>query len=164
MIVNKYAPSVFSRTVWFLLAVNSFAAVIVSNSADASITLALSLLIGNAAMCLVSFWKGTKLFGWLEIVCLMLLLLSGIFWITIDAPIINLLIGLSAHFIGAVPTYKQVWQMPKGESKMFWGLFFLASVLSLVVSLDQSLTKVILPFYFILFDGSILLLCFRKTN
>jgi cation transport ATPase len=164
MLQNKYAPSTFSRVVWVLLAINSFAGVLLSNSSKASILLAAILLIGNAAVCIVSFAKGTREMGHLEYVCLALLIISGVIWIFFKAPLINLSISLIAHFIGAAPTYKKVWRNPKSENTAFWLLFFLASVLSIFVSDHSSLKTIILPIYFIFFDGSIVLLTLRKYS
>lgn len=164
MLRGTYAPSLFSRVVWLLLAVNSFAGVILSQSTKASILLAGILLLGNAAICIASFWKGTRSIGRVEIGCLGLLFISLLIWIFFKAPLVNLLISLSAHFIGAIPTYRRVWINPKSESTAFWSLFFIASVLSVVVSLGEPLKLVVLPLYFALFDGSMCVLSLRHTN
>ena len=162
MLKGKYLPSTFSRVVWVLLAINSFAGVVLSKSSQSSILLGAILLLGNIAVCIVSFWKGTKTIGKLEYYCIALLVLSGIIWIFFRAPLVNLAISLFAHFIGAAPTYKKVWQNPKGESIAFWSLFFLASVLSIFASQGHSFEMMILPIYFAVFDGSIFLLSMRR--
>lgn len=164
MIQNKYSPSTFSRIIWVLLSINSFAGVALSNSSNASILLGGILLIGNVAMCIVSFWKGTREIGKLEFICIGLLILSGIIWIFFRAPLVNLLISLFAHFIGAAPTYKKVIKDPRSESTSFWSLFFFASLLSIFAGGYASLWTIILPLYFTLFDGSIFALSLRKRN
>lgn len=164
MLKGTYAPSVFSRVVWLLLAINSFAGVIVSNSTTASILLAGIFLVGNAAICLVSFWKGSKDFGKLEIFCLVLLLISGLVWVFFDAPLVNLGISLFAHFLGALPTYKRVWVNPESESTLFWFYFFAASALSIFASSGHSFELIIFPIYFTFFDGSLFLLSLRKQS
>lgn len=161
MLRNKYSPSVFSRIVWVLLAINSFVAVVLSGS-SASILLGAILLLGNIAICIISFSKGTKGMGNLEYICLVLLAISVLIWIFFRAPVVNLVISLAAHFIGAAPTYKKVWLDPKSEDVTFWFLFFLASALSIFVSDYSSLTTILLPIYFAAFDGSILLLAMRR--
>lgn len=162
MLMGKYSPSVFSRVIWLLLAINSFAGVVISKSTNASILLAGIFLVGNAAICLASFWKGSKEFGKLEIFCLALLLVSCFVWILFDSPLINLGISLLAHFVGALPTYKRVWLHPKSESTLFWFYFFGASALSIFASSDSTVKTVIFPLYFTLFDGSLFLLSLRK--
>jgi hypothetical protein len=164
MLHGKYAPSVFSRVVWLLLAVNSFAGVVLSKGSKASVLLALILLAGNAAICLTSFWKGTRSFGKLEWFCVALLIVSGLVWVFFRAPLINLGLSLLAHFIGAAPTYKRVWHNPKTESTAFWSLFFGASVLSIFASSGNTLSAVVFPIYFTLFDGSMFFLSARPIR
>jgi hypothetical protein len=121
------------------------------------------MLIGNIAICIASFWKGTRTIGRLEYYCLALLGVSVLVWIFFKAPLVNLSVSLFAHFIGAVPTYKKVWQNPKSESVAFWSLFFAASVLSIFASPSLALGTILLPVYFALFDGSIFVLAMRKS-
>jgi hypothetical protein len=161
MLQNKYSPSTFSRIIWLLLSVNSFFGVLLSGS-DSSILLASIFMVGNLAICIVSFWKGSKRFGLIESVCTGLLIVSIFIWLFFDTPIINLIISLVAHFIGGVPTYRKVWANPQSESVGFWSLFFLASIVSLVTAQTFQIDKIIFPIYFILFDGSMFLLAFRK--
>lgn len=164
MLQDTYAPSVFSRVVWLLLAVISFAGVWASQGTSASVLLAGVFLLGNAAICVTSFWKGTKETGTLEFVCLGLLVLSGVVWAVFDAPLVSLCMSLFAHLVGAAPTYRRVWKNPANESAGFWSLFFVASVLSIIASLGEPLRLVIFPIYFTLFDGSMTLLSLRRTR
>lgn len=164
MFKNKYSPSTFSRVIWVLLSINSFAGVIISNSSTSSIVLGGVLLLGNIAICIASFWKGTKTIGKLEYFCITLLLISALIWIFLDAPLVNLSIGLFAHFVGGLPTYKKVWIDPGSESLGFWSLFFFASLLSIFVADTHFLKDLILPIYFSLFDGSMFLLALRKIK
>jgi hypothetical protein len=164
MINGKYSPSLFSRIVWLLLAVNTFAGVLLSHGTSASVLLGSIILVGNLAITVVSFWKGTKEFGNLEYFCIIMLVISGLIWIIFSAPLINLAISLFAHFIGALPTYKKVWRDSSSESTAFWSLFFFASLLSIFANSGASLSMVILPIYFTLFDGSIFVLTLRKKH
>ncbi len=164
MLNGKYAPSVFSRVVWLLLAVISFAGVVVSNSTKPSMLLAGIFLLGNATICLTSFWKGTRDIGKLEYICLAILVISGLVWITFKAPLVSVAISLFAHFVGAVPTYKRVWEKPSSESTGFWSLFFIASILSVMASGSQPAKLIIFPIYFMFFDGSMTLLSLRHRG
>jgi len=164
IIGGKYRPNVFSRVVWLLLAINTFAGVVVSKSSKASIILAFVFLIGNACICLLSFWRGTFELGKLEYVCLALLLISAVVWIFYRVPLVNLSIGLLAHFIGALPTYKRAWKDGGTESTSFWSLFFIASLLTILASLDEPIKDIIFPIYFTLFDGSMAFLSLRKVE
>jgi hypothetical protein len=164
MLRGRYAPSVFSRIVWLLLSVNSFAAVVASGGSSASILLAGLLLTGNLMMCVISLKKGSRTFGRIEIVCLLLLFISGVLWLVIDVPLINLGLSLGGHLLGGIPTYRRVWLEPKSEDTTYWSLFFMASVLSVVASGQSSLHAIIFPLYFTLFDGSIFLLSVRRSR
>lgn len=164
MLQGTYAPSVFSRVVWLLLAVISFAGVLASQGTVASIFLASVFLLGNAAICITSFWRGTRGAGGLEFICLVLLVVSGVIWIVFNAPLVSLCVNLFTHFVGAAPTYKRVWSNPKNESVSFWSLFFIASLLSIFVSWGESLQQIIFPVYFALFDGSMTFLSLRKSS
>jgi hypothetical protein len=164
MLRGKYQPNTFSRVIWLLLAINSTAGVILSQSSAASILLAWVFLVGNSAMCVISFWYGTRRFGYLEMVCITLLLVSTLLWMTASNPLLNLGIGLFAHFVGAAPTFKSVYQNSKSESFAFWSLFFLASVFSLAASIGSPINSVIFPLYFVVFDGTMMGLCLRKQR
>ena len=164
MLKNTYVPSTFSRVIWLLLAINAFAGILLSNASASSILLGGIFLVGNFSVCILSFWKGTKYIGNLEYFCLLLLCISGLIWIFFDAPLINLILSLFAHSIGALPTYKKVWADPESESVAFWSLFFIASVLSVLGGGSSSLTSNIFPIYFTIFDGSMALLALRKRN
>lgn len=164
MMQGKYAPSVFSRVVWLLLAVISFAGVVASKGSSASTLLAGIFLAGNAAICLVSFWKGSRDFGKLELLCLLLLGVSAMVWLLFNAPLVSLYISLLAHFIGALPTYKRVWSKPESESTLFWFFFFAASLLSIFASKGSSLAAIAFPIYFTCFDGSLFALSMRGKS
>ncbi len=164
MLKNKYSPSTFSRVIWLLLAINAFAGIVLGNASTSSILLGGIFLLGNALVCIVSFWKGTKLVGNLEYFCIVLLAVSGGIWIFFDAPLLNVSLSLFAYFVGALPTYKKVWYDPKSESIGFWSLFFIASALSIVATDSFSLEAIIFPIYFTLFDGSMTLLSLRKLR
>ncbi len=164
MLRGKYKPNTFSRVIWLLLAINSTAGVVLSQSSPASVLLAWVFLIGNTAMCVISFWHGTRRFGYLEILCMTLLLVSAVLWIASPNPLLNLGIGLFAHLVGASPTFKSVYQNGKSESLAFWSLFFMASVFSLVASIGSPISSVIFPLYFVVFDGTMMGLCVRKNR
>lgn len=164
MLIGKYAPSIFSRVVWLLLAIISFTGVVASHSSQSSIILSGIFLVGNAGICLLSFGKGTKRIGRLEYVSLGILAASAVVWIVFDAPLVSLAISLLAHFVGGAPTYRNVWRDPGSESAGFWSLFFIASVLSLVAGIHQPLQLLIFPAYFALFDGTMTFLSLRRRR
>jgi hypothetical protein len=162
MLKRTYSPSFFSRGVWFLLGINSFAGVLLGGGSHASVLLAATLFAGNAAVFAVSYSKGSREFHMAEKVSLALLVISGLSWIVLQAPYIGLIISLIAHFIGGIPTIWRVAKRPHSEQAYHWYFFCAASVLTLVASDKSSLKAVLFPLYFALFDGLIITLVNRK--
>ncbi len=161
MLAGQYKPSFFSRGVWFLLGINSFAGVFLGDGSTASILLAATLLIGNTAVFAVSYSKGSRIFGAAEKISLGLLVASGLAWAILDEPFLGLIISLVAHFIGGIPTIWRTIKKETSERAYHWYFFFVASVLSVIISPDRSLTAILFPLYFALFDGLIIVLSHR---
>lgn len=161
---GNYRPNTFSRGIWCLLAVNSMAGLILSHASTSSLVLNTIMLVGSVAVFIGSINKGRKTFGVLEKVCVLLLLISLVIWVLFSAPLVNVCISLVAHFIGALPTYRQVWLRPNSENKAFWLLFAMASLLSVAVAVNTPLIKLIVPLYFVCFDGSMFVLSMRKSG
>ena len=164
MLVRGYRPNVFSRVVWLLLAVISTAGVVASGSGSGAVVLAVVFLAGNAVICLLSVWKGTRGIGRLEYMCLGILVLSGLVWLVFDAPVLSLVISLLAHLVGGAPTYRRAWARPGSESAGFWSLFFVASVFSLLATLGEPAQSLVFPLYFVLFDGGMTALALRRQR
>ena len=162
MQAGQYVPSFFSRGVWFLLGINSFAGVFLGNGSTAAVLLAATLFIGNTAVFIASYWKGSREFGVAEKISLILLLISGLAWTIMDAPYIGLIISLVAHFVGGIPTIWRVLKRPESEQAYHWYFFFVASLLSIIASDNKALTVRLFPLYFAIFDGLIILLTNRR--
>lgn len=162
MIKKQYSPSFFSRGVWFLLGINSFAGVLLGEGSNAAVVLAGTLLVGNTAVFITSYKKGSREFGNVEKVSLALLVISACMWTILDSPYIGLIISLVAHFIGGVPTLYRVLKKPEAEQAYHWYFFFIGSLISIVASDSKALTVILFPLYFAIFDGLIILLANRK--
>jgi hypothetical protein len=121
------------------------------------------LVVGCLAMFAVSIKKGIWQFGWLEVFCVVLLLISGVVWVLYSAPLVNLAISLTAHFAGALPTYKKVWLNPSSESTAFWLLFSISSIFAAAANGPIALTAILLPLYYVFFEFGMFLLTLRKA-
>ena len=162
MLTNVYAPSFFSRGVWFLLGINSFAGVLLGGGSQSSIVLAGTLFIGNLAVFITSYRKGSREFGLVEKISLLLLIVSAALWIFLEAPYLGLIISLVAHFIGGIPTIWRVAKRPQSEQAYHWYFFTIASVLTIFNSDAGTVKSVTFAIYFACFDGLIILLANRK--
>jgi hypothetical protein len=69
-----------------------------------------------------------------------------------------------AHFIGGIPTIKNVIKTPENESFYFWFFFFLASCLALAVADKSDIKNYLYPLYFVIFDGSMTALIVRAKK
>ena len=162
MIIGQYSPSFFTRGVWLLLGINSFVGVLLGGGTKASVILAATLLVGNAAVFLVSYKKGSRDFGAVEWGSFFLLIVALLIWLVLDAPFVTLVISLVAHFLGGIPTIWRTVKKPSSEQALHWYFFFTASVLSIIASPDKSLVAILFPVYFAFFDGLIISLVNRE--
>jgi hypothetical protein len=162
MLLNQYAPSFFSRGVWFLLSINSFAGVALSGGSQATKLLAEASFVGTGVVFAVSYKKGSRQFHVAEKISLAMLVVSGALWIGLDAPFFNLILGLVAHFIGGIPTVWRVIRRPHSEQALHWYFFFPASVLSVIASQPKTLHTILFPAYYVFYEGLIIFLANRR--
>jgi hypothetical protein len=158
---GNFTPSIYSRIIWLLLAINSFVGVY-QTSQGGTFILATVFLIGNAAICIASFKNGSLAFGKMEKFCSLMLLVCAITWIFSDLPLLSLFVSLFAHFVGGIPTLHKTWANPKAESLYFWALFFIASLLSVINDCQASWSGLVFSLYYTCFDGLMCLLCLRS--
>lgn len=162
ILYGKYSPSFFSRGVWLLLGINSFIGVLFGTGTKASIILAATLLVGNLAVFVASYKKGSRDFGIVEKLSLVLLITALLIWIFFKAPFLTLVISLVAHFIGGIPTIARTIKNPENEQALHWYFFFAACVISIIASKEKTIYTILFPIYFALFDGIIIMLANRK--
>lgn len=161
MLNDQYSPSFFSRGVWFLLGIVSFGAVLAGDGSPSAVLLAATLFTGNAMVFLVSYKKGSREFGNVEKISLLLLMTSVAAWVLLDSPFLGLIISLVAHFIGGIPTIWRTLKRPESEQAFHWYFFFAASIVTILNSEDRSITVILFPLYFMIFDGIIIILANR---
>lgn len=161
MLNGQYSPSFFSRGVWFLLGIISFGAVLAGDGSPSAVLLAATLFIGNAAVFIVSYKKGSREFGNVEKISLLLLVVSVSVWLLLDSPFLGLIISLVAHFIGGIPTIWRTIKREQNERAVHWYFFFAACIITIISSKDRTITAILFPLYFAIFDGIIITLANR---
>jgi hypothetical protein len=162
MRVGTYSPSFFSRGVWFLLGIISFAGVALGEGSPEAVALAGALFVGNSFVFAFSYKYGSREFGFVEKISLGLLGASVLSWLIFDSPFLGLAISLIAHFIGGLPTLWRVLKDPHSEQAYHWYFFFTGCVISLIVSENRAIEVILFPLYFALFDGLVILLANRR--
>jgi hypothetical protein len=159
---NKYAPSIYSRIIWFLVACNSLLSVVALRNDFSVILLAALSLLGNILILTLSLRKSKRTFGSTEILSSVLLIISLFLWIFTRLPLLNLTISLIIFLIGGIPTYKKVIKNPKDEDLFFWLFFALASLLTLTITGRTGISGYLYPLFFSIFDGGMTILCLRR--
>lgn len=162
MLKEHYQPSFFSRGVWFLLGINTFAGVLMSNGSSSAKLLAGILFVGNLAVFITSYFKGSRDFGKVEKASLGLLVVSTIVIFGYDAPYSGLLVALFAHFIGGIPTLWRIIKDPHSEQAYHWYFFFTACIVTILSSGFNDVKAITMPLYFAAFDILIISLVNRK--
>jgi hypothetical protein len=159
---GSYKPSIYSRLVWLLIAINGLVGVSLLKNSTGTIALAIIFAVGSLLM-LIGAWKySIRVFGKTELYCSLLLLLSIVIWLIFDDPILNVAIGLTAHFIGAVPSLIQVARKPHVENILFWLFFAVASILAFLQSDKSSLNNFLFALYYAVFDSTMTVLAARQ--
>jgi hypothetical protein len=157
-----YKPSIYSRAIWFLITLNSFIGVVSLGNKSSILVLAGIQLIGSLGMLLAAWKHSIRTFGAIEVICSALLCVSLIVWLVGSSPIINVLISLVAHFIGAIPSYINVYKKPASENLRFWSYFALASAIAFATADKANFKNYTYALYFVVFDTSMTLLTARK--
>jgi len=159
---GKYQPSIYSRVVWLLIAVNCFIGVLALNNSPGTLILTGISALGSLLMLLSALKYSVHVFGNTEIICTILLAISIVLWIVLDSPLINVMLGLTAHFIGGIPSIIKAIKKADSENILFWFFFALASTLALVQADKNHVDKFIFSLYHVVFDGGMTLLVARQ--
>ncbi|NTW13761.1 MAG: hypothetical protein HGA31_01890 [Candidatus Moranbacteria bacterium] len=159
---GDYRPSIYSRTLWALISLNSFVGVLAMHTSIGILALAGIQLCGSIAMFIGALKYSNREFGSLEKISTGILVLSLVVWLVADLPLLNVLIGLIAHLIGAAPAFTTAWKDPKSENFPFWLLFAMASLLSFLMADKSDFHDYSYAAYFLFFDGILTLITSRK--
>lgn len=93
--------------------------------------------------------------GWnrLEVACLLLAGLSVIGWVLTGSPMVTLGINLLLAFLGAIPTFRNVYYHADTEPPLAWRLFLLSNVLNLLAIQHWSWSSAAYPVYAVFTAG-----------
>lgn len=159
---GEYQPSIYSRLVWLLIATNSFIGVLALSNSSGTLVLTGISVFGSLLMLLNALRYSVYVFGRTEIICTILLVISVVLWVTVNAPLVNVILGLGAHFIGGIPSIIKVIKKSTSENTLFWLFFALASMLAFIQSDRTQVDKYIFSLYHAIFDGAMTILAARQ--
>jgi hypothetical protein len=125
-------------------------------------------LIGTAATgaVLVTAWRfGERDFATLDAVCLALVALGVILWLTLDQPGMAVVASCLVDFIGLVPTLVHTWHHPEEESTTTYALIACAGVCAAVAAWGQwTITAQAYPVYVAVSMGATAALTLRTRR
>lgn len=159
---GEYKPSVYSRLIWLLLAINGLAGVITLKNDAGTVAFTIIQTLGSLLIFLAAFRFSILKFGKIEAISTGLLLLSGAVWAFGDVPAVNVAVGLIAHFIGALPTFARVYKNAKSENVLFWLFCAIATSLAFATAGKANFQDYMYPLYFALFNIGMALASARR--
>ncbi len=161
---GQYKPSLYSRIIWFLLAVNALVGVIRLGNGKDVVALSLMQTLGSLCILLASLKYSIFEFGKTEKIASALLMVSGAIWLFGNYPAINLFISLLAHFIGGIPTLRGVIKRASAENVLFWTFFAIASGIAVMTADKSSLKNYVFALYFLVFNLTMATLALRQYS
>lgn len=85
---------------------------------------------GAWIIAILSLFYGQKGVEILDVVCGIGAALSVALWLSLDDPVVGVLISNLAVFIAAWPTIKNAWKHPEQEDLLAWTLYFVSCLLA----------------------------------
>lgn len=155
-------PSMISRFFWLLLSITNLLSYLKIGAGTGSF-LALSNTLGSALIFMLSLRYGYIEFKRSDIIAVIGASAALACYLLLPQKFLALLAGLLTHFISGIPTYRKTWPNPYAEDLLFWLLFALASLLSLIAVILQGM-NIVYPLYFLLFDAGMTTLILRQRH
>lgn len=117
---------------------------------------------------IVLFFLGLKygMGGWAktDITCLILAIAGIIAWQTTNNPILGLYFGITADFIGTIPTLLKTWRFPESEEPIFYILDATAGVFNMLALTNWAVGDFAYPLYLFLINALVAILTLRRKK
>lgn len=88
--------------------------------------------IGVLVIVTLAFLYSPLVWKPLHTYCLVSAVIGVILWKTFHDPVLGILAGLIANFMGCWPTLESVWKHPEREDKLAWSIGWFACVCALI--------------------------------
>lgn len=105
--------------------------------------------------------------GWSKIdkYCLAGAALGIALWKYFSNPELGIVAGLSAGFVGAIPTFEAAWKSPDSENKLAWTIFWISCACAMIAIPHLTFVDVAQPTVFFLVESIMMyILIFRKAS
>ncbi len=156
MLRGTTRPNVISWSLWFVIQA-TFVAAQWSSGASYSIVLPLAgLLAVSLVVILGLFGYGYKKYGFIDIVCLVVVLCAIGLWKITNDPGVALWLAIAADFIAAIPTLIKSYKDPASETFLAYLIGILASVATILSTTLYDFPNLAWPVYIILANSLIL--------
>lgn len=130
--------------------------------------ISLVYIVASLVIAILSIKKGSgEKWEFFDYCCAVLAVISLVFYIGFHAPLLSLVTALLADFFGILPTVKNAWKYPRNEHFFAWLLEVVASILTLSLVTNWTLTqegfaKWGSPSYLTIMNGLITLCIMRR--
>lgn len=155
-------PNIVSWALWTLIQIIGIWVLLASPEGYswALILLTATTLNTGLVVILCLFGYGSRQFGKLELVCLVLALVAIALWITSKNAALTLIFDILADVVAAIPTLVKTWREPYSEAVLPWVMICFAAALGALSSTIINIENLALPIYLALMNGSIAALAF----
>lgn len=160
IIRKKTKPMKATWLIWASLDTITIAGMSIENSINGQI---LAAVIGAWIVFFLSLRFGIA--GWtrLDMICLVSVGASILFWWLFNSPLLGIVICLLANFIGSIPTVCSVWKNANHENKLAWVLGTIASMCALGSISNWTLSHYAQPVSFLAVQVLMLYLLFIRA-
>lgn len=160
---NQARPSQTTWLIWMVQDILTLASYYASGAKE-TLWVPIGFTIGASAIAALSIKHGERGWSRLDIACLIGAGISILIWLTLNNPVIVLLMTLLIGAIGAVPTLRKAYYNPDSEDKLTWALFVISSIFNFLAVEEWKFAIVIYPIAIALIDGSIAAVVFCPST
>lgn len=155
-------PNIVSWALWTLIQVIGIWVMIASPDGFSwSLVLLAATTFNTSAvvvLCLLGY--GSKEFGRIELICLILALLAIGLWVTVKNSTLTLTFDILADLVAATPTLVKTWKEPHSEAVVPWVMVSVAAFLGALSTTIIDVENLALPIYLGVINGLIALLAY----
>lgn len=166
IINGKTRPNIVSWSLWTLIQVIGIWILLTAPDGYSWSLVLLGTTTFNTGLvvllCLLGY--GSRQFGKLELICLVLAFIAMGLWIASENAILTLTFDIFADFVAALPTLVKTWKDPFSEAALPWAMICLAAILGTLSSTIIDVENLALPIYLAFINGTIAIMAFHGQS